>query len=55
MAFRSIPRIGELGIERLSELGVTEPVNFFVWEDAALLNREMTLLARHLPSIDFAV
>jgi hypothetical protein len=55
MAFRSIPRIRVVGIEWSSELGVTDPVIIFGWEDAVLLNREMTLLARHLPSIDFAV
>ena len=55
MAFWSIPRIKEVGIERLSELGVTDPVIFFGWNDLALLKREIALLAEHLPSIDFHV
>ena len=55
MAFWSIPRIKEVGIERLSELGVTDPVMFFGWDDLALLKREITLLAEHLPSIEFDI
>jgi hypothetical protein len=49
MAFWSIPRIKEVGIERLAELGVTDPVYFFGWEEMALLDREITLLRHRLP------
>ena len=55
MAFWSVPRLKEVGIERLSELGVTDPVIFYGWEDMALLAREIELLNKHLPSIDYDV
>ena len=51
--FWSLPRIGEIGIVRLAQLGVTDPVMFFGWEDLALLRREITLLDTSLASIDF--
>jgi hypothetical protein len=53
MAFWSIPRIKEVGIETLAELGVTDPVYFFGWEEMDLLDREITLLGQQLASIDF--
>lgn len=55
MAFWSLPRIKAVGIERLAELGVLDPVYFTGWEDMALLERELELLRRHLASIDFHV
>jgi hypothetical protein len=55
MTFWSIPEIKQAGIERLSELGVTDPVIFYGWEDMALLAREIELLNKHLPNIDYDV
>jgi hypothetical protein len=53
MDFWSLPRIREIGIVRLAELGVTDPVMFFGWDDLTLLRREITLLDANLASIDF--
>ena len=53
LKFWSIPRLKEVGIERLTILGETDPVNFWGWEDIALLEKEITLLAKHLESVDF--
>lgn len=53
MHFWSLPRLREIGIVRLADLGVTDPVIFSGWDDLALLRRELTLLDQHLPSIDF--
>jgi hypothetical protein len=55
MTFWSVPAIKEAGVERLSELGVTDPVIFHGWEDMALLAREIELLNKHLPDIDYTV
>lgn len=55
MAFWSIPRIKEVGIERLAELGVTDPVIFHGWDDMAVLKREVAVLDQHLSSIDYDV
>lgn len=52
-AFWSIPRIAEVVIERLSSLGIADPVYFFGWDEMALLHKEISLLGQHLPSIDF--
>jgi hypothetical protein len=54
-AFWSIPRVKEIGIDRLAELGVADPVGFYGWEEMPLLDREITLLRQHLASIDFHV
>ena len=53
MAFWSIPRIKEVGIERLAELGVSDPAIFHGWDDMTVLKREIALLDQHLASIDF--
>jgi hypothetical protein len=53
LKFWSIPRLREIGIERLTILGESDPVHFNGWEDMALLGRELELLARHLESVDF--
>lgn len=53
MKFWSIPRLQEVGIERLTTLGKTDPVNFWGWAEMAVPGREIELLARHLESIDF--
>jgi hypothetical protein len=53
--FWGIPRLKEIGIERLTILGECDPIGFWGWDDLALLGREIELLARHLPEIDFDV
>lgn len=53
MQFWSIPRLREVAITRLAELGVTDPVSFIGWEMMADLERELTLLQQHLGSIEF--
>jgi hypothetical protein len=52
LKFWGIPRLKEIGIERLTILGQTDPVYFWGWEDMAVLGRELELLARHLESVD---
>src|SRR5207302_3965337 len=54
MKFWSIPRLKEIGIERLTILGEADPVNFWGWDHMAVLGREIELLAKHLESIDFS-
>ena len=51
--FWSIPRLREVGITQLTELGVTDPVYFVGWEMMADLGREIALLQEHLASIEF--
>jgi hypothetical protein len=53
LKFWSIPRLKEIGIERLTILGECDPVYFCGWDDMAVLGRELELLARHLESVDF--
>jgi hypothetical protein len=53
LAFWSLPRIKEIGIERLAELGVTDPVYFTGWDDMALCDREIELFRQNFASIDF--
>jgi hypothetical protein len=53
MRFWAIPRLREVGITQLTELGVTDPVYFIGWEMMADLDREITLLRQHLGSIEF--
>ena len=50
--FWSIPRLREVGISQLSELGETDPVYFVGWDMLADLWREISL-QQHLGSIDF--
>jgi hypothetical protein len=51
--FWSIPRLREIGITQLTELGVSDPVYFIGWEMMADLGREILLLQQHLESIEF--
>jgi hypothetical protein len=51
--FWRIPRLQEIGIERLTILGETDPVIFWGWDELAILGREIALLREHLPSINF--
>ena len=53
LKFWSIPRLKEIGIERLTILGECDPVNFWGWDDMAVLGREISILAEHLESIEF--
>lgn len=53
LKFWSIPRLKEIGIERLTILGETDPVYFGGWDDMTVLSQEIELLAKHLESIDF--
>jgi hypothetical protein len=53
MRFWSIPRLREVGISQLAELGETDPVYFIGWDMLADLWREIGLLQQHLGSIDF--
>jgi hypothetical protein len=53
LAFWSIPRLKEIGIERLTILGECDPVYFWGWDDISVLGREIDLLAKHLQEIDF--
>ncbi|VTR99403.1 hypothetical protein [Tuwongella immobilis] len=51
--FWSLPRLREVGITQLTELGVADPVYFVGWDMMAELRREIGLLQEHLPGIDF--
>ena len=53
MEFWSIPKLREIGIERLTELGVTDPIYFVGWDDMVELEREIGLLQRHIRDIDY--
>lgn len=50
--FWSNPRLQEIGIERPTVLGESDPVSFWGWDDMSVLGREIELLAKHLESID---
>ncbi len=53
MRFWSLPRLREIGITLLTELGVSDPVYFVGWEMMADLRREIDLLRDHLAEIEF--
>ena len=53
MRFWSLPRLHEIRITHLTELGVGDPVYFVGWDMLADLRREIGLLQEHLPAIDF--
>jgi hypothetical protein len=53
MEFWSLPRLREIGLTRLTDLGVSDPVYFVGWDDIAELGREIALLQQHLRSIAF--
>jgi hypothetical protein len=53
MLFWGLPRLQEIGITRLSVLGVEDPVIFWGWDGLAELRREIRLLDDHLASIEF--
>lgn len=51
--FWRLPRLREIGIFHLADLGDTDPVYFVGWEKLADLWQEIGLLQKHLGSIDF--
>lgn len=51
--FWSLPKLREVGINFLTELGVSDPVYFVGWDMLADLHRELRLLDSHLPEIEF--
>jgi hypothetical protein len=51
--FWSDPRLKEIGINRLTELGEFDPIYFIGWEMLADLKREIDLLNKHLGEVDF--
>lgn len=51
--FWSIPRLREIGITQLTELGVLDPVYFVGWQMLADLRFELDLLQEHIKEIDF--
>lgn len=52
MRFWSLPQLREIGLTRLVELGVSDPVYFVGWEGLADLEREIDLLQKHVADID---
>lgn len=52
-AFWGLPRLREVGITRLSELGETDPIWFEGWDGLAELKAEVDSLEQHLAAIDF--
>ena len=53
MTFWSIPKLREIGITYLTDLGVGDPIHFIGWDMMAELGRESTLLQQHLEGIEF--
>ena len=53
LRFWSDPYLMEIGIERLTILGESDPVYFCGWDDMALLGREIELLSKYQAKIDF--
>jgi hypothetical protein len=51
--FWSLPKVREIGIEQLAELGMGDPIYFDGWEMMADLRREMELLHEHMADIEF--
>jgi hypothetical protein len=51
--FWATPKLREVGITQLAELGASDPVCFIGWDMMADLDREITLLRQHLGSIEF--
>lgn len=51
--FWSIPKLREVGIVNLTRLGYMDPIYFDGWDMMSLLEHEIALLQRHLPSIEY--
>ena len=54
MAFWRLPIHQTLGIERLSQLGVLDPVWFKGWDDLLILEKEVRILEENLDRISFS-
>jgi hypothetical protein len=52
--FWSSARLRNVGIERLTQLGMTDPICFEGWEDIADLGREIKLLGENLGPVEFS-
>ena len=44
---------GSLGVKRLAELGITDPVWFKGWDDLGILEKEVATLERYIDDIPF--
>src|SRR5688572_7892848 len=53
MEFWNLPRIREIGITHLAQLGVLDPIYFVGWDGMEDLRREIELLQNNLDTIDF--
>jgi hypothetical protein len=53
MEFWRLPVHGSLGVKRLAELGITDPVWFKGWDDLATLEKEVAILETHIDEIPF--
>lgn len=53
MKFWRLPIHSELGITRLTELGITDPIWFTGWADLAVLEKEIAALESHIDEIPF--
>jgi hypothetical protein len=51
--FWSLPILKKIGLERLIELGYTDPIGFSGWEDLKELENEISLLEKNKNLIDF--
>jgi hypothetical protein len=51
--FWSLPRLREIGLTQLTELGVGDPVYFVGWDMMADLQREIGLLQEYIAEIEF--
>lgn len=53
MQFWGIPRIRQIGIEQLAELGKWSPIFIREWAGLHQLGRELALLSQHFDSIEY--
>ncbi len=53
MEFWRLPIHMTLGVKRLAELGISDPVWFKGWEDLAILEKEVVALETHIDEIPF--
>jgi hypothetical protein len=53
MEFWRLPIHTALGVQRLAELGILDPVWFKGWDDLAVLEKEVAALEAHIDSIPF--
>jgi hypothetical protein len=53
LQFWGLPKLKEIGIARLSELGVVDPICFIGWDMVDDLGREIEVLHEHMRELDF--